>query len=291
MDISSTLVFNVVDVETANIDHSSICQVGIVHIRNGELEEEWETLINPEDWFDPYNIGIHGIDEERVRDAPTFPQVYPEICRRVHSSVLVSHMPFDRTAFNRASEKYGLEKLQVTWMDSARVARRTWPRYKDRGYGLKNIASDLGISFKHHDALEDAKAAAQVIIEACRESERDIQGWLQELEKRPAKSSYRPRPPIRREGIGDGPLSGETIAFTGTLIKDGRRITREEAADSAAEAGGDVLPRVTKEVTVLVLGIQNIDRLKDEKSRKHKDAESYGAKILLASDFFELIDF
>lgn len=262
-----------------------------MHIRNGNFEEEWETLINPEDWFDPYNISIHGIDEERVQNAPSFPQVYDEICRRVQGSVLVSHMPFDRTAFNRASEKYGLEKLQVTWLDSARIARRAWPRYKERGYGLKNIAKDLHISFRHHDALEDAKAAAQIVIEACKEAERDIQGWLRELERRPIRSSSRSRPPIRRESVGDGPLSGETIAFTGTLKRDGRRITRNEAADLAAEAGGNVLPDVTKEVTMLVLGIQDINKLKDKKSKKHKDAESYGVKILLASDFFDLIDF
>ena len=64
--------------------------------------------------------------------------------------------------------RYNLEQLQVTWLDSARIARRAWPReYGQSGYGLKNIAKDLDISFKHHDALEDARATAEVVLSAC----------------------------------------------------------------------------------------------------------------------------
>ena len=57
------VTFNSIDVETANADRASICQIGIVHIRDGEIEDRWQTLVNPEDWFDPWNISIHGIEE------------------------------------------------------------------------------------------------------------------------------------------------------------------------------------------------------------------------------------
>ena len=60
------LTFNSIDVETANADRASICQIGIVHIRDGQIEDQWQTLVNPEDWFDPWNISIHGIDESAV---------------------------------------------------------------------------------------------------------------------------------------------------------------------------------------------------------------------------------
>lgn len=288
MDISSALTFNAVDVETANIDHSSICQIGIVHIRNGNLEEEWETLINPKNWFDPRNISIHGIDEERVQNAPLFPQVYNEICRRVQDSVLVSHGSYDRTALNRAAEEYDREKLQVTWIDSTNIARRTWPRYKNRGYGLKDIARDFGISFKHHDALEDAKTAARIVIEACKESKLDIQGWLRKLEQPRTRSPSQSRSSvIKREGLEDGHLFGETVCFTGELS-----ITRSKAADLAAEAGCHVLNHITRKVTMLVVGISNIDRLSGYKiTAKHRKAQEYGIRILSERDFFSLINF
>ena len=66
----------------------------------------------------------------------------------MRGSVLISHTSFDRVAFERALTRYDLEQLQVTWLDSAKIARRAWPeRYGRSGYGLKNIAKDLDISF------------------------------------------------------------------------------------------------------------------------------------------------
>ena len=43
------LTFNSIDVETANADRASICQIGIVHVRDGSVVGQWETLVNPED--------------------------------------------------------------------------------------------------------------------------------------------------------------------------------------------------------------------------------------------------
>ena len=62
--------FVAIDVETANADLSSICQVGLVRFAAGSPVEHWSTLINPQDHFDDLNIAIHGIDEDAVIDAP-----------------------------------------------------------------------------------------------------------------------------------------------------------------------------------------------------------------------------
>ena len=72
------LTFNSIDVETANADRASICQIGIVHVQDGEIEGQWQALINPEEWFDPWNIQIHGIDENRVKNSPRLPEVRDE---------------------------------------------------------------------------------------------------------------------------------------------------------------------------------------------------------------------
>ena len=62
--------FVALDVETANPDFSSICQVGVVVFQDGKLLDSWESLVNPEDYFDEMNISIHGINERSVRSAP-----------------------------------------------------------------------------------------------------------------------------------------------------------------------------------------------------------------------------
>jgi len=90
------VTFNSIDVETANADRASICQIGIVHVRDGKLEDEWETLVNPEDWFDPWNVQIHGIDEDDVKHSPILPELRSELRNRLRGSVLVSHTSYDR---------------------------------------------------------------------------------------------------------------------------------------------------------------------------------------------------
>jgi len=71
--------FVAVDVETASADLSSICQIGVAVFQDGALSRGWESLIDPEDHFDPINVSIHGIDEETVRHAPTWETAFPVV--------------------------------------------------------------------------------------------------------------------------------------------------------------------------------------------------------------------
>ena len=289
------LTFNSIDVETANADRASICQIGIVHVREGIIEDQWKTLINPEDWFDPWNESIHGIKETDVKNSPILPEVRSELRARLRGAVLVSHTSFDRVAFERAMTRYDLDQLQVTWLDSAKIARRAWPeRYGRSGYGLKNIAKDLDISFRHHDALEDAMAAAEIVLRACAAADTDIEDWLRRVE-RPifqsiTRSSSSSNLPTKREGNTDGALFGETIVFTGAL-----GISRQMAANMAAEAGCNVANSISKKVTMLVVGTQDKSRLNGyEKSNKHRKVEALIEKgvniqILSKGDLSELM--
>ncbi len=77
------------DFVTANADLSGICQVGLVTFRNGAPTETYSVLADLDDYFDRINVSIHCIDAERVRGAPGFGAVYPDICSRVSSNVVV----------------------------------------------------------------------------------------------------------------------------------------------------------------------------------------------------------
>ena len=86
--------FRALDVETANADRASICQIGLVDVCNGEVTREWQTLLDPEDWFDPFNTDVHGIDADAVQGQPTFPEIHEELCDELTGSVVVSHTAF-----------------------------------------------------------------------------------------------------------------------------------------------------------------------------------------------------
>lgn len=72
--------FACVDVETANEWFGSICQIGIAIYEDKKLIHEWETLVNPEVDFCPFNSKIHGIRPIHVKDAPTFPDRRLPLC-------------------------------------------------------------------------------------------------------------------------------------------------------------------------------------------------------------------
>ena len=178
------LTFNAINVETANERPASICQIGIVQVRAGRIGESLSVLVNPEEHFSAFNVRLHGIVPDAVQDCATLPDLWAQLRRLLEGTVLVSHTSFDRVAFDGAAGKYRLMPIRTTWLDSAMVARRAWPdKYGRSGYNLANVAADLGISFNHHDALEDARAAAEIVLHACLDTALDIDGWLEQARK------------------------------------------------------------------------------------------------------------
>lgn len=279
--------FAALDVETANEDLASICQIGVAEYEGPSLIREWKSYIDPEDDFSAFNCSIHDIDESRVAGAPTFPAVWDLLNTLLSDRVVCSHTSFDSASVRRACAKYNLAEPACFWLDTARVARRAWPQFAHGGYRLKDLAKFLGISFVHHDALEDAKASAQVLLSAVQETKIDILGWLDRV-KRPLDLTADSG--IAQEGNPDGSLFGDIVVFTGAL-----RLRRHEAAEIAARAGCAVRESVTERTTVLVVGDQDIKRLAGhQKSSKHRKAEALILKgqqlrILCESDFRTLV--
>lgn len=170
--------FIAIDVETANENPASICQIGIAQVANGRLQAPTSLLINPQTPFREFNTNLHGITEAAVRNAPPLPAVYPQLMRRLNNQIIVSHTGFDRAALSAAAAKYGLPPIRQPWLDSAQIARKAWPNKYRRRWNLKLIAADLGITFQHHNAAEDARAAAEIILAACRHRQVPLTHWL-----------------------------------------------------------------------------------------------------------------
>jgi DNA polymerase-3 subunit epsilon len=279
--------FIALDVETANADLASVCQIGIAQFSEGRFTEKWESLVNPEDEFDAINVAIHGIDESTVARAPTFPALAETVSTKLIGTVVASHTPFDQSAVRSVFAKYEIKPPVITWLDTARVVRRTWPDLSKRGYGLAPVAERLGIQFRHHDAAEDARAAGEILLHAIRETGLSVDEWVVRAKKpissTPGGSSSER---ITREGNPEGPFFGEVAVFTGVLS-----MPRRAAADLAASAGCEVAASVTKASTLLIVGDQDIRKLAgQQKSKKHRKAEELIKKgqkirILRETDF------
>ncbi|WP_159012446.1 exonuclease domain-containing protein [Bradyrhizobium sp. S69] len=291
--------FIALDVETANSDFASICSIGLVHFKAGEVFKSLTILIDPEDNFSSANIAIHGIRPEDVAGKPTMAKVFPIISSALLDTAIVHHSPFDRTALARAAARYGADGLPCIWLDTLQVARRAWDSYGggNGGYGLKNLASSFGIEFRHHDAAEDARAAGLILLRAMADTKINLQAWIDDIGYE-SVAGYLPRPFKRKtdwkrhsqDGNPDGPLFGETVVFTGELS-----LARDQAAQMAANAGCKVADSVSRKITMLVVGDQDLRLTKgQEKSSKQRKAEAMiaeGAPIRMVceSDFMMMV--
>ena len=204
------MTFNAIDVETANEDPSSICQIGIVRFYESKIKKQISILVNPEQQFNSFNTVLHRISEDTIRNSKTIAQVQAEIRRLLEGKVLVSHTPFDQIALDKAMERYGLDPIGATWLDSAAVARHAWPeQYRSRGWGLATVAGNLGITFQHHNAMEDARTAGEIVLHACRHTGLDIDGWLDRTNPDPDDCRRRKRPTTCHTPYQDGTDSHE----------------------------------------------------------------------------------
>jgi len=158
--------FFALDVETANNHRGSICQIGIACVRPDNRIETWATYIDPGTRLWLWS-GLHGITAETVRGAPRYADVFPLLAAVLGDSIVYQHSGFDRSALTAASLDAGLPAPAWQWRDSVQVARLAWPGLKGNGgHGLANLKRHLGLSFHHHDAGEDARAAAEVVLRA-----------------------------------------------------------------------------------------------------------------------------
>lgn len=157
--------FVAIDFETAKLHH--ICAVGIVTVENSQIVDEYYTLVQPP--YNEYNwhtIQVHGIQPQDTEDAPTFPEIFEEVYKRLKGKVVVAHNEsFDRNVLRKTMDDYklGSEELGLTkrWECTMRRARKA----KYASSKLNECCKIHNIALNHHEALSDARACALLFID------------------------------------------------------------------------------------------------------------------------------
>ena len=156
--------FTAIDFETAHKHH--ICAVGIVTVENGEIIDEYHTLIKPpKNEYNQYTIQVHGIYPVDTLNSPQFNNIYPEIKKRLQGKVIVAHNEsFDRNVLRKTMLDYGLDYSEL---DISEKWECTMKIYKGKGYSPANLAACCkikDIELNHHEALSDARACAKLYL-------------------------------------------------------------------------------------------------------------------------------
>ncbi|MBP1040409.1 3'-5' exoribonuclease [Vagococcus sp. BWB3-3] len=306
--------FVAIDFETANAFRASACSVGMVKVINGEVVDTFYSLINPEDDFDSFNSHIHGITEDMVTTSPPYDLVIKEIEAFLENLPLVAHYaPFDMGVIRDSNDRYNIFDFEANYFDSYYLSRKYLNLLS---YKLVDLANLINFDFEHHNALEDAKACAALILYLCQNNSFDnvadllnhvnytkmgeISGSkgsgfrIRKIKKTGNKSLVFKEiiESVSKNDIDESHFFyNKHVCFTGKL----ESFSRNEAALMLAEVGGIPEIGVTKKVNFLVMGEQDIrvvgDSLKSSKILKAEKLLASGQDIQLLgeSDFLKMI--
>ena len=165
------LNFVAIDFETAAGARDTACSVSLVRVRDCQIVDHFSTLINPECDFSPFNMRIHHITPEMVKDAPTFPEIAPVLCGFIGDDVLVAHnAPFDIDVLRKMCIRYDLEVPEYEYLCTVQAARIAFPDLIN--HKLNTLCEALHIPLEnHHDAMCDTCACANVLIDIAQKME------------------------------------------------------------------------------------------------------------------------
>ncbi len=159
--------FAAIDFETANEYPSSVCSVGVVVVRGGEIVEKFYSLIHPEpEYYKWFCQQVHGLCPKDTEDAPVFPYVWEKIEPLIEGLPLVAHNArFDEGCLKAAFRVYQMDYPDYVFYDTLAASRRHFGQCLPN-HQLQTVAEACGFDLKHHHhALADAEACAHIALQ------------------------------------------------------------------------------------------------------------------------------
>lgn len=305
------LDYTAVDFETANSYRGSPCAVGLVRVRGGIAVAERRWLIRPPeavDYFDAFNIWVHGITEDMVADKPRWKEALPAIVDFIGDDVVVAHNAgFDIGVIRYACAVDNIEWPEMQFLCTMVLARRALPL---PSYRLPFVLDALGGSIDdYHDPLADAWAVVDIIrgFAAARgvDDLDELAGSVGIRIGHMSSGIYKGSVAISQGGASlvraelnpdadtDGYLYGRVVVFTGALMS----MTRQIAWDECSRIGAIAERSTTKRTNVLVVGDVNPAVLRPgsaltAKARKAFELQDKGQdiEVMTEDDFLRCLD-
>lgn len=306
--------FVAIDLETATHLRSSICQIGITEVVNGEPQTPKSWLVQPEgNIYDSINIGIHGITPEDTKNSPTFPEIWKEILPYLQGKTVVAHnTSFDMYALRDAFDKYSIDYPTFDFFCSLRIARCIVQGCYS--YSLDVILHHLGIKFDHHHKADSDSLGCAKLLLKCLEIGKITLEELEEkynlnrgtfapcsfranLQNKKHYPDYYQKDIIKElenhpELVDEGNyFYGKSVCFTGTT----RYAPRIKLLQKVKDVGGIPMNSVTKKTDILVVGQQDYRIVgADGMSSKQKKAltlleKGHDIEILSETEFINRI--
>lgn len=246
-----------IDFETANANLTSACSIGIVGAANGEIVFEKHFLINPQEEFLSYNVLIHGITEEMVKNEPTFDQLWDEIKELLDGTIVFAHSaPFDLAVLKSLLDRYNLEYPNIKVGCTLKVSKIAFKGILEN-CKLNTISNYLEVEHLHHNAISDAKVCYYLLERVKRMYQvYDVVDLFEVLglgfgvmKPKMLRGCFNKFTQISSSQIESNRLEGQIFAFTGKP----KTMTKTEARKLVEIHGGVYTKDINKAISTFVV--------------------------------------
>lgn len=283
--------FITVDFETPNRKNNSLCAMGITFVKHGEVVFSRMVLVNPNAPFSQMNVDLHGISEETVKNAPTFPAVWSEYERYFrHYPVVMHNCSFDTGVLAKDAKRWGINLPPMDVYCTMRLYQHNFPEYGH--FSLDALSERFGVSLSHHQCDSDSLATAKLMLRLLDDENTCIFSSSaycyvpkdNDETERPVKEQISAhRTAIFMQG-GSGDTVTPSLDYSNEPIQFPYRVfaitgqiegySRKEITDRIQGKGGTVVSNVSRRVHFLVVGAEDREVVgADGKSRKIMEAE------------------
>ena len=161
----SETYFAFLDVETTGLDPNSgdkICEIAVIKTVNGQIADEFVTLLNPGRTIPERAVSIHGITQTMVNRAPFFRDIAKDLLDFLNDTVIVAHNArFDLEFLRSELRNLNLYLPENNIIDTLAIARRY---YTFPSNSLGDIARYIGLPIdKQHRALADVTTTKDIL--------------------------------------------------------------------------------------------------------------------------------
>jgi DNA polymerase III subunit epsilon len=295
--------FTAIDFETANFDKSSICEVGLVAVKNNKVIKRISQLVKPKNnKFEKLHISIHEITPDMVKNSPEFDEVWKKIKPYIENKLVIAHSAksAEKKMLEATLDLYNIPYPDFKLECTMELARQTLPQeiLKIKTATKLEILCELyNIKLEHHNALSDAIACARLYVKfkkRVRYSHKkalEIEKRISEREKN--KDAYGHENLKTDDFIPNFDIEDKSnrlykrkIVFTGLT-----KISKTDAAKKAQSVGAQVIVSgsISKQTDFVVLG-KNKGWAKKEKIDKLL-AKGTDLTVLSEDEFLKMFDY
>ena len=292
----------VVDIETTGLDFiCDIIEISALKIRNGEIVDKFERLVNPGYNIPEFITELTGITNDMLSEGVDISCAIKDFKDFINNDLLVGHniVAFDANFIYDNLLKYTEEALSNDLVDTMRLSRWILPELGH--HRLSDVCSYYKVNQDvQHRGLFDCESTYTIynlLKETCIKNYSGLSNFYDYVNSRLNKKHGRS---LRASDIKtsntefdiSNPIYGAVCVFTGTLEK----MTRREAMQIVKDLGGDCKDNVTQKTNYLILGNNDFCKtIKDGKSNKQKKAEKLqleGNDIQVISEnvFYEMAE-